>query len=195
MKSLNEFISSCGSIRKLYWLLLSRLFYLFINYNTITNYILIIYELSNIDHLLGVVSQTRVSGGNRTHGPHTNSLAHYPLDYQGTQQIVFCLQTFLILTANTVITFSIWNKSSGKKSTVIGVCRLFSLTVCHGTNCFYRVLELLLINVRYWRYFKVSFYLLSFFIELCGSQSILWHSLEDGWDSLNVRLLDSEKLR
>ena len=39
--------------------------YLFINYNTITNYILIIYEMSNIDHLLGVVSQTRVSGGNR----------------------------------------------------------------------------------------------------------------------------------
>ena len=32
--------------------------YLFINYNTITNYILILYELSNFDHLLGVVSQT-----------------------------------------------------------------------------------------------------------------------------------------
>ena len=61
------------------------LFYLFINYNTITNYILIIYELSNFDHLLGVVSQTRDSGGNRTHDPHANSLAHYPLNYQGTQ--------------------------------------------------------------------------------------------------------------
>ena len=47
--------------------------YLFINYNTITNYILIIYELSNF------------SGGNRIHDPHTNSPAHYPLDYQGTQ--------------------------------------------------------------------------------------------------------------
>ena len=58
--------------------------YLFINYNTITNYILIIYEQSNFDHLLGVVSQTRVSGGNRTHDPHTNSVAHYLLDYQGT---------------------------------------------------------------------------------------------------------------
>ena len=64
---------------------LKYLFYLFINYNTITKYILIIYELSNFDHLLGVVSQTRVSDGNRTHDPHTNSLAHYPLDYQGTQ--------------------------------------------------------------------------------------------------------------
>ena len=32
--------------------------YLFINYNTITNYILIIYELSNFDHLLGVVHRS-----------------------------------------------------------------------------------------------------------------------------------------
>ena len=46
-----------------------------------TNYILIIYELFNFDHVVGVVSQTRVSGGNRTHGPHVNSLAHYSLDY------------------------------------------------------------------------------------------------------------------
>ena len=52
---------------------------LFINYNTITNYILIIYELSNFDHVLGVVLQTRVS---RTHA---HSLEHYSLDYQGTQ--------------------------------------------------------------------------------------------------------------
>ena len=43
-----------------------------------------IYELSNFDHLLGVVSQSRVSGGNRSHDPHTNSLVHYPLYYQGT---------------------------------------------------------------------------------------------------------------
>ena len=42
-----------------------NLFILFINYNTITNYILIIYELNNFDHVFGVVSQTRVSGGNR----------------------------------------------------------------------------------------------------------------------------------
>ena len=34
--------------------------------------------------MLGVVSQTRVSGGNPTHDPHANSLALYPLDYQGT---------------------------------------------------------------------------------------------------------------
>ena len=59
-------------------------FYLFINYNTITNYILIIHELGNCDHVLGVVSQARVSGGNRTHDPHSNSLVHFALDYQGT---------------------------------------------------------------------------------------------------------------
>ena len=58
--------------------------YLFIYYNTITNIILIRYELSNFDHVLCVMSQTRVFGGNRTHDPHVNSLAHYPLDYQGT---------------------------------------------------------------------------------------------------------------
>ena len=34
--------------------------------------------------MLGIVSQTRVSGGNRTHDPHANSLAYYALDYQGT---------------------------------------------------------------------------------------------------------------
>ena len=58
--------------------------YLFINYNKITNYILIIYKLSNLDHVLGIVSQTRVSGGNQTHDPHANSLIHYPLDYHST---------------------------------------------------------------------------------------------------------------
>ena len=43
--------------------------YLFIiNYNTITNKnILIIYQLSNFDRVLGVVSQATVSDGNRTH--------------------------------------------------------------------------------------------------------------------------------
>ena len=49
-----------------------------------TNYILIIYELNNIDYVLGVVSQTRVCGGNRIRDPHANSLAHYSLYYQGT---------------------------------------------------------------------------------------------------------------
>ena len=58
--------------------------YLFINYNTITYYIVIIFYINNFDHELGAVSQTRVSGGNRTHDPHANSLAHYPLDYPGT---------------------------------------------------------------------------------------------------------------
>ena len=47
--------------------------------NTNTNYILIIYELSNFD-----LVQIRVSGDNRTHESHANSLAHYPQDYQGT---------------------------------------------------------------------------------------------------------------
>ena len=39
--------------------------YLFINYNTIINYILIINELSNFNHMLGVASQNRVSGPSR----------------------------------------------------------------------------------------------------------------------------------
>ena len=34
------------------------------------NYIVFIYEQRNFDHVLGVVSQTTVSGGNRTHDPH-----------------------------------------------------------------------------------------------------------------------------
>ena len=54
----------------------------FINYNTITNYVPNIYELSSFDHMLGVVSQTTVSGWNRTHNPYANRLAHYPLSYQ-----------------------------------------------------------------------------------------------------------------
>ena len=40
--------------------------------------------LSNFDHEFGIVSQTRVSVGNRTQDPHANSLIHYPLDYQST---------------------------------------------------------------------------------------------------------------
>ena len=34
------------------------------------NNILITYKLSHFDHVLGVVSQTRVSGGKRFYGPH-----------------------------------------------------------------------------------------------------------------------------
>ena len=52
-----------------------KFIYIFINYNTITNYILIIYRLSNLDHTLVVVSQTRVSDGNRTYDPLANSPA------------------------------------------------------------------------------------------------------------------------
>ena len=70
-----------------FYLFILFYFILFLNYNTITNYIQITYEQSNLDHVLGVVSQTRVSGGNRTHDPHANSLAHYQLGYQGT---LFC---------------------------------------------------------------------------------------------------------
>ena len=58
--------------------------YLFIIYNKITNNILIIYKLSNFDHDLSVVSQIKVSDGNRAHNHHANSLTYYPLDYQGT---------------------------------------------------------------------------------------------------------------
>ena len=46
---LNKFLVNC------YYLFIF-FYYLFINNNTITNYILIIYELSNFDHVLGVVS-------------------------------------------------------------------------------------------------------------------------------------------
>ena len=66
---------------------LNFFFYFFLNiyYNTLTNYILIIYQLSNFHNVLGVVSQTRVSGGNRTNDSHANSRVHYSLDYQGTR--------------------------------------------------------------------------------------------------------------
>ena len=47
----------------LYFILIG--YNLFIYYNIITNYILIIYELSNLDHVLGVVLQTRVAGGHQ----------------------------------------------------------------------------------------------------------------------------------
>ena len=63
----------------------TKIDYLFINYNTFTNYILIVYELNYFDHVLDVASQTRVTGGNRNHDPHAKSLAYYPLDYQGTE--------------------------------------------------------------------------------------------------------------
>ena len=50
-----------------------------------TNYIRIIYVLSNFNNVLGVVSQTRVSDRNGTQDLHVNSLVHYPLYYQGTR--------------------------------------------------------------------------------------------------------------
>ena len=34
------------------------------------------YKLSNLHQVLGVVTQTKISGGYRNHDPHTNSLAH-----------------------------------------------------------------------------------------------------------------------
>ena len=48
--------------------------YLLIKYNTITSHILITYELSNFCHVLGVVSQTRISGGNRIYDPYPNGV-------------------------------------------------------------------------------------------------------------------------
>ena len=38
--------------------------------------------MSNIEHVFGVVSQTRVPGENPTHDLLANSLAHNPLDYK-----------------------------------------------------------------------------------------------------------------
>ena len=52
---------------------------------SVSNYISNICELSNSDHVLGIVLQTKVSGRNRTHNPHAKNLAHYSLDYHGTQ--------------------------------------------------------------------------------------------------------------
>ena len=43
------------------------------------------YELCNFHHVLDVVSQTRVFSGNRIQDLYAISLAHYPLDQQGTQ--------------------------------------------------------------------------------------------------------------
>ena len=42
-------------------------------------------KLSNFDHVLGIVSQKRISGGNRIYDPHANSLVHHSPDYQGTR--------------------------------------------------------------------------------------------------------------
>ena len=55
--------------------------FILFNYNTITNFILIIYDLSNLDHVLAVVLQARVSGWNRTHDPHANSLVHFKFNF------------------------------------------------------------------------------------------------------------------
>ena len=59
---------------------------------TIINYILIIYELSNFEHVLGgIMRQTRVSGGNPNLDPHVNIVAHCPVHYQGTLLIILFL--------------------------------------------------------------------------------------------------------
>ena len=61
------------------------------------------YELSNFDHVLGVMSQSRVSGGKRTHDPYANSLVHYSLDYQGTPKVMLLskiLHNFLLILQN-----------------------------------------------------------------------------------------------
>ena len=34
------------------------------------------YELRNFDHVLGVMSHTKISVANETHDPYANSLAH-----------------------------------------------------------------------------------------------------------------------
>ena len=52
--------------------------------------------MSKIDHVLGVVSQTIVSGGNRTHDCQGNILAYYALDYQG-KVICTCGRLTIIL--------------------------------------------------------------------------------------------------
>ena len=49
------------------------------------------YELSKLGHVLGVMSQTRVPGGNQNHHPHTYSLTHYSLDNQETQLMLIHL--------------------------------------------------------------------------------------------------------
>ena len=70
--------ADCGTVISVHMHLLTVIaIYLFINDNTITNNIIIMYELSNFDHVLGVVSQTRVSGGNRTHDSHDNGTVFF----------------------------------------------------------------------------------------------------------------------
>ena len=63
------FISREATIQTTGWTSKENIFFLFIyfvNYNTIINYILNVCELSNFDHMRGVVSQSSVSGRNRT---------------------------------------------------------------------------------------------------------------------------------
>ena len=55
--------------------------YLFTNYNTNTNYILIIDDFSNFD-------LRPVSGGNQIHDPNVNCLVYYPPDYQGARILI-----------------------------------------------------------------------------------------------------------
>ena len=51
------------------------LFYLLLNYKTFTNYIIIIYELSDFDYGRCSVA-TRVYGGTQNHDHYANNLAH-----------------------------------------------------------------------------------------------------------------------
>ena len=83
--------------------------FIFINYNTLTNYILNIYDLSNLDHVFGVVSQTRASEGNRTHDPHANSLAHYLLDYQGALTLKLKYSFTLNLSLHMSVSVALYN--------------------------------------------------------------------------------------
>ena len=93
-------------------------FYLFINYNTITNYFLIIYELSNFDSELGVVSQARISIINIAHYPYANSLVKYPLECQGTQIIFLIVINY---------TWTCWQKSDVSVHNEIGFHLCFNM--------------------------------------------------------------------
>ena len=76
-----------------------KLVYLFIKYHAITNYVLIIYELSNFDHVLGV------SGVNRTHDPHVNSLGIFFPE----EKLVYSFINHNAITNYVLITYALGN--------------------------------------------------------------------------------------
>ena len=80
------------------------------NWFLISNYIATKYDLSNFNHVLGAVSQTKTFGGSRTYDLHANSLAHYPLDYQGTLLTSDFLTSFTKLSNINVIAITIKDK-------------------------------------------------------------------------------------